>query len=129
MGWVCSGARPSSAAAQAGWVWASGQRSSAEPICTALAPERTQPTRAFSGRLGRAVANDYVRAAADAGAPRPAPYPVQRGLTANLRQAAAAESDPARMQMWAGQAAGLARPEPAADLVQRIWAEAQGLLA
>ena len=94
-----------------------------------LAPEDTQPTRAFSGRLGRAVANDYVRATAEAEAPRPAPYPVQRGLTASLRQAAAAENDPERMQMWAGQAAGLARPEPAADFVQRIWAEAEALLA
>jgi hypothetical protein len=29
------------------------------------------------------------------------------------------------MQMWAGQAAALARPEPAGDIVTRVWAEAQ----
>jgi nitronate monooxygenase len=75
------------------------------------------------------VANDYVRAAADAEAPAPAPYPVQRGLTAALRQAAAASGDPGRMQMWAGQAAGFAREEPAGDFVQRLWAEAEALLA
>jgi len=94
-----------------------------------LEPEDTQPTRAFSGRLGRAAVNDYVRAAADPASPRPAPYPVHRGLTAGLRQAAAAAGDPARMQMWAGQAAAFARDEPAGDLVQRLWAEAQTLLA
>ena len=93
-----------------------------------LKPEDTQPTRAFSGRLGRAVANAYTRAAAGPDAPRPSPYPVHRGLTSGMRQAAAAENDASRMQMWAGQGAGLARAEPAADFVQRIWAEAEALL-
>jgi nitronate monooxygenase len=32
------------------------------------------------------------------------------------------------MAAWAGQSAALARPEPAADFVRRIWAEAQALL-
>src|SRR6266705_861657 len=45
-----------------------------------LEPEATMPTRGFSGRLGRSVATDYVRAAAEPDAARPAPYPVQRGL-------------------------------------------------
>ena len=93
-----------------------------------LEPEDTQATRAFSGRLGRAVANDYTRAASGPDAPPPAPYPIQRGLTAGLRQAAAVEGDTSRMQMWAGQAAGFAREEPAGAFVQRVWAEAQALL-
>jgi nitronate monooxygenase len=33
-----------------------------------------------------------------------------------------------RMQAWAGQGAALARPEPAADFVRRMWEEAQVLL-
>jgi len=41
-------------------------------------PEGTMHTRAFSGRAGRAVAGAYVRAAAGANAPPPAPYPAAR---------------------------------------------------
>jgi nitronate monooxygenase len=93
-----------------------------------LEPEATMPTRAFSGRLGRAIATDYVRAAAAPGTPQPAPYPVQRALTAAMRDAAGKSQDVHRMQAWAGQAAGLARAEPAGELVLRLWQEAEALL-
>lgn len=91
-------------------------------------PEDTLPTRAFSGRLGRSIATAYVRAANDPSAPRPAPYPVQRGLSQALREAGANSNDIDRMQAWAGQSARLASTEPAADYVRRIWAETQALL-
>ncbi len=94
-----------------------------------LEPEGTLLTRAFSGRLGRAAANDYLLAAGAPRAPRPAPYPVQRGLTASMRQEAQAQSDPRRMQMWAGQSAALGRTEPADAFVRRVWDEARSLLA
>lgn len=90
-----------------------------------LEPEATMPTRWFSGRLGRGVATDYVRATA--GLPA-APYPVQRGLTAPMREAAGRAGDAQRMQLWAGQSAALARPEPAADLVRALWNDAQTLI-
>jgi nitronate monooxygenase len=91
-------------------------------------PEGTVATRAFSGRLGRAIATDYVCAAALPGAPIPAPYPVQRGLTQAMRDAAARNNDLSRMQAWAGQAAMLARAEPAAETARRLWREAEALL-
>lgn len=93
------------------------------------APEDTVVSRVFSGRAGRSLATDYVQAAISSDAPRPAPYPVQRGLTAPMRDAGQKDGDLHRMQAWSGQSAGLARAEPAAELVRQWWAEAQTLLA
>ena len=93
-----------------------------------LEPEDTMTTRALTGRLARAVATDFVKAAASPDAPPPAPYPVQRGLTAPMKAVGAAGGDPHRMQLWAGQSAAMARPIPAATLLQRIWEEARALL-
>ena len=92
------------------------------------APEDTIVTRAFSGRPGRSIATAYARAAAAPAAPAPSPYPVQRGLTAAMRDAAAKANDIARMQAWAGQSASLARAEPAGEIVRRLWDDAQALL-
>lgn len=93
------------------------------------APEDTVVSRVFSGRAGRSLATGYVLAATAPHAPPPAPYPVQRGLTAALRGAAQKAGDVQRMQAWAGQAAGLARSEPAGDLARELWAEARQMLA
>jgi nitronate monooxygenase len=93
------------------------------------APEDTRISRVFSGRAGRSLATDYVRAATATDAPAPAPYPVQRGLTAAMRALATREGDVQRMQVWAGQSAGLARSIPAAQLVQEAWDGARALLS
>ena len=89
-----------------------------------LRPEHTTITAAFSGRPGRSIATAYTDAAID-----PAPYPIQRNLTAAMRADAQAQNDLQRMQAWAGQSAALASDEPAAALTQRLWEEAQALLA
>jgi nitronate monooxygenase len=92
------------------------------------APEATRLTRAFSGRWGRALATGYVRAAAAPGAPEPAPYPVQRALTATMRKAAEAAGDLQHLQAWAGQGVALARPAPAADWLAALWHDTAALL-
>ena len=91
-------------------------------------PEDTIVSRVFSGRAGRSIVNPYALAATAAGAPTPAPYPVQRGLTAAMRAAALKEGDVSRMQAWAGQSAALAEAAPAAQVLQRMWDGAQDLL-
>ncbi len=92
-------------------------------------PEDTQPTRAFSGRLGRALATDYVRNANGAHAPAPAPYPVQRGLTGPMRAAAAKNNDIETMQAWAGQSAALGIDGDAGDMARALWDGAQTILS
>ena len=91
-------------------------------------PEGTVATRAFSGRLGRSIATAYTRAANQPDAPDPAPYPIQRNLTQALRDSGIKTNDISRIQAWAGQSAGFARAEPAADIVITLWTEASALL-
>jgi len=92
-------------------------------------PEDTMITRWFSGRPGRSIATSYVRATADPNVPPPAPYPVQRGLTQAMRDAAIKKNEIEGIQAWAGQSAGMARSDAAGDVVRKLWNECQALLS
>jgi nitronate monooxygenase len=88
-------------------------------------PEDTVQTRAFSGRMARAIRSAWTEEAAG----QALPYPLQRAATAPMREAAAKAGDTDHMQLWAGQAASLAKPDPAGEVVRRMWEQAQSLLA
>lgn len=92
-------------------------------------PEQTAVSRTFSGRPGRSIATAYVRAATSPQAPKPAPYPVQRGLTQAMRDAAIKANDIDRLQAWAGQSSALARAQPAGEVVSDLWEGARKLLS
>ncbi|MBA3812534.1 MAG: nitronate monooxygenase [Caulobacteraceae bacterium] len=88
-------------------------------------PEQTLVTRAFSGRAGRSLATAFARAASAADAPSPAPYPVQRGLTQAMRDAATKANDIDRLQAWAGQSGARALALPAGVIAAKLWEDAQ----
>jgi nitronate monooxygenase len=88
--------------------------------------EDTIQTRAYSGRLARGIATAYAVAAAQG--PTPAPYPVQRALTAAMRAQAQKDGDPDRMQLWAGQAAAMAKAAPVEAVMTEMWTAACALL-
>lgn len=86
----------------------------------------TAPTRAFTGRTARGLANAFLLDHADE-APRG--YPQVHYVTAPLRAAARAAGDSDRVNLWAGQAYPLAEEAPAGELVRRWSAEARAALA
>jgi nitronate monooxygenase len=81
----------------------------------------TSITRAFSGRPARGIRNRFVEIFERVEA---AGFPQQQQLTADIRAAAAKADRADLMQMWAGQGAPLIRPMPAAQLVEKLAAEA-----
>jgi nitronate monooxygenase len=91
-------------------------------------PEQTLISRAFSGRAGRSVATAYVCAATAPGAPPPAAYPVQSGLTQAMRMRALKANVLDGLSAWAGQSAAQARAVPAAQVARELWDGARALL-
>lgn len=81
---------------------------------------RTALTRAFTGKLARALENDFVRTFTQMA---PEAYPEVHFLTAPLRAAAAAAADPQALNLWAGTGWKAAQAAPAADVVQAFLRE------
>ncbi|WP_433503706.1 nitronate monooxygenase [Pseudonocardia halophobica] len=88
-----------------------------------LAPEQTVATRAYSGRLGRAVPTRFVTAWAAPGAPLPGAAATGRSVAA-WRGGRGGSGQP-----LAGQSAALAAAAPAGEIIERMWSVARGLLA
>ncbi|NLE96750.1 MAG: hypothetical protein GX596_02020 [Propionibacterium sp.] len=90
----------------------------------ALAERRyveTIPTRAFTGRFARSLANAFVERFHDVA---PAAYPSVYSMTLPIRRAAAAAGDPDALALWAGTGWREAREAHAGDIVRDLWAEA-----
>ena len=82
----------------------------------------TRITEKFSGKPARGIANRFVREAEAKHLPQIA-YPAQNSLTGRLRAASAKAGNPDFYSLWAGQAVGLARSLPAAQLIAQLEQE------
>lgn len=80
---------------------------------------QTAMTGAFTGKLARALVNDFVR---EYSAHAPQLYPEVHFLTAPLRAAAAAAQDPQWLNLWAGTQWRKAQSGPAANVVRSFLA-------
>ncbi|WKX69278.1 nitronate monooxygenase family protein [Streptomyces sp. XD-27] len=84
-------------------------------------------TRAFSGRLARAIPNRFTREALEY-EKELAPYPLQYTLTRPLRTAAAERGLADYVNLWSGQAAALTRRRGARDYLDDLIAGTQAAL-
>lgn len=87
-------------------------------------PKPTRLTRSFSGRYARGIENRFMCEMAPVESQVP-PYPIQNALTGSIRAAAATNSDPEWMSLWAGTGVERARAMPAAALVRTLFDEMQ----
>jgi nitronate monooxygenase len=81
--------------------------------------DATSVTRAFSGRAARGLKNRFLIEMGPYEEELP-PFPVQNTLTKDVRAAAQRQDRPEFMSLWAGQAARLARPISAAEIVEDV---------
>lgn len=88
----------------------------------------TAVTRAFSGRPARGLRNTFLEQIEGRENLLP-DYPIPNAWSRPMRQAAAKQSDAEYLSLWAGQAAKLARPEKAAEIIARVMRQAQEVLS
>ncbi|HYI02110.1 NAD(P)H-dependent flavin oxidoreductase [Hyalangium sp.] len=88
--------------------------------------DATRITRAFTGRPGRMIANEFITALE--GSEAVLPFPAQHYATIALRGAAARQGDTRLMALWAGQGAGLSRELSASELVRALLVESETII-
>lgn len=114
------------AAVQMGTAFLSCSESGA-PACWKKALLNSQDTdtvltKAFSGKYARGIRNAFSEDFEDL-SELLSPYPQHNGYTKSIRAAAKEQARTDYMSLWAGQAAGLSRSLPAADLVEVLCRE------
>jgi nitronate monooxygenase len=87
----------------------------------------TRPTRAFSGRPARGVVNRYMEMMEGHEEELP-DFPLMNTVTGPLRKASAEAGLPDFIALWSGQAVGLNRELPAAELVDRLVGETRAAI-
>jgi nitronate monooxygenase len=112
------------AAAQLGTAFLRAPEAGTNPAHkAALATETpTALTRAFTGRLARGLVNRFLF---EHSAAAPSAYPHIHYVTAPIRAAAREREDADGFNLWAGQAHALAEERPAAEIVEKLAAEAR----
>ena len=90
--------------------------------------DKTELTRAFSGRAARGIRNRFM---AEIGAHQDAlpGFPTLNSMTRTVRGAATMKGDAQALSLWAGQAAPLARPMAAGALMRVLVQETEQRLA
>ena len=84
--------------------------------------DRTEVTRAFSGRPARGLVNRFMLDHQDA----PAAYPEINNATRPVRAAAAAAGDVGRMSLWAGSGYRAATTRPAGEVIDLLCPATSG---
>lgn len=88
----------------------------------------TAITTAFSGRPARGIENAFMKMWHDSNTAA-LPFPIQNALTRDIRAAAAESGNAQFRSLWAGQGLRmLTSGENAADILQKIVRQAQGIL-
>lgn len=82
----------------------------------------TMQTRAFSGRVARALANEFAHIQTPLA---PDAYPELDGLTRPIRTASAEALDAEAMSLYAGVGFATAEERPAGDVISELWAAAR----
>ncbi len=101
----------------------SGASAIHKKMLLAAREDDTGVTEKFSGKPARGLVNRYMRDMDERKAPHLA-FPAQNQLVGKLRAASAKAGKPDFAALWAGQAAPLSRELPAAQLIERLEAEA-----
>ncbi len=89
--------------------------------------DRTVLTNVFTGRPARGLLNRFVSEVGPISPEAPA-FPLAAGAVLPLRTRAEQEGKIDFSPLWAGQAAALSRPMPAADLTVKLMRDAEALL-
>jgi nitronate monooxygenase len=120
---LCAGAR----AAQLGSAFLlAPEAGTAEAHRAALQAGRTTAlTRAFTGRQARGIRNEFMDQHDTAA---PVAYPEMHYVTAPLRARAREQGNPELINLWAGEAHGLAQALPAGEIVGQLMSDARAAL-